>query len=839
MRSAQRPLATTLVVSILIAALTVAGLPLLRALVNSGGVDVVSREVGVAIDRESLVRLPIAASHVILRWSGDHEAQLTLALGRSPHALSEAIPAGHDHVEDEDATEADSWSQVIWADGARWARITSDRPIGHLTVVALDTDSSRGIDEEGVASAAVNQPALITRAGWGANEDYSENSGGYIRFAPSFNPLQKMIVHHTAGRNNDPNPAATIRAIFYNHAVQRGYGDIDYNFLIDAQGKVYEGRRAWIDTPSTNPIGEDLAGNVVRGAHAKLYNDATVGIALLGNFTSVLPTSAARNALINLLAWKSERHGIDPKGSSTYVNPVNGTTKVLKNISGHRNVNQTACPGQLFYDTFPALRQAVADKIASTTGATNDDKPPSVISLETLGTNPSGARTQRFGLIFKEPVTGLAIEDFTVGGSSDGWTIDSVQGTASRYTITLEADEGGGGPEDGTLTLTLAADGVTDKAGHTGPVEDEGVTIDFAAESESPTATLYAVPTKPTPVGLSHSVSITFNEPVAGFDDDDIVIGGTSHEKSPWTFDLIYGSGGNYNVTIYHESPKEGTLTIQIAEGDGLTDLAGNPSGGSNVITRYVDKSAPTTTAPKTSLRADTTLNAGTLRTTVSWTGTDVGPAGVKNYDVRRSRDGKAYQTIASALTASSLGWSLEPGHTYRFQVRARDKAGNLGAWTTGPLLTPALVQQTSGSITWSGSSTSVSHSSFSGGSARYLAANGARATYTTTARSIAFVTTKGPNRGTAEVWIDGVLAATVELTADDHTYQFVAFSKTWSTSGSHTIRIVSVGSPARVDIHAVAVLRGPRAREARARPAPAAPVVTSAGRGRCPWHGR
>ena len=808
MRSAQRPLATTLVASLIITALAVAGLPLLRAVVDGGGVDVVSREVGVSLDRESLVRLPIAASHVVLRWSGDHEAQLTLALGRAPDSLSEDIPAGHDHYA-EDGSEDESWSQVIWADGARWARVTSDRPIGQLTVVAMDADAARGIDEAGVANAALNQPGVITRAGWGANEDYAENSGGYIRFAPSFDPLQKMIVHHTAGRNNDPNPAATIRAIYYNHAVQRGYGDIDYNFLIDAQGRIYEGRRAWVETPATNPIGEDLAGNVVRGAHARHFNDATIGIALLGNFTSVMPTSAARNSLINLLAWKAERHGMDPKGSSTYVNPVDGTTKSLKNISGHRNVNQTACPGELFYDTFPALRQAVADKIAASTGPAVDDTPPTVISLKTLGTNPSGAHTQRFGLIFKEPVTGLAVEDFEVGGTSESWAVESVSGKASRYTVTLVADEGGGGPDDGTLSLTLAANGVTDKAGHTGPAGDRTVEIDFAEETESPTAKLYAVATKPTPVGLSHSVSITFDEPVIGFDADDIVLGGTSHGKSPWTFDLIYGSGANYNVTVYHESPKEGTLTIELAEGDGFTDLAGNPSGGSNVITRYVDTSAPTTTAPSTSLRSGTTLSSGMSRVTISWTGTDAGPAGIASYEVRRSRDGNAYQTIATGLSNPSLVWSVEPGHTYRFQVRARDKAGNVGAWATGPLLKPALVQQSSSSVVYQGSTTTTSYSKYSGGTQRYLGAEGASATYTTTARSLSFVTTKGPTRGSAAIYVDGVLVATVNLNAETTTYQFVALVKTWSAPGTHTIRIVSVGSPVpRVDIDAFGVIR-------------------------------
>jgi uncharacterized protein with LGFP repeats len=259
----------------------------------------------------------------------------------------------------------------------------------------MDTDESRGVDQDGLVASAVNKPAVITRAGWGANESYALNSGGYVRFAPSFNPLQKMIVHHTAGRNNDPNPAATIRAIYYDHAVLRGYGDIDYNFLIDAQGRVYEGRRAWTYTPATNPTGEDLAGNVVRGSHAKHFNDATMGVVLLGNFTDVMPTTAARTTLVNLLAWKAERHGMDPKGASTYVNPSDGTTKWLYNISGHRNVNATACPGGTFYNTFPTLRQDVRqDRLHDRVRV--DSTPPAVLSLR-LVTRPE-AHTLRADL---------------------------------------------------------------------------------------------------------------------------------------------------------------------------------------------------------------------------------------------------------------------------------------------------------------------------------------------------------------------------------------------------------------------------------------------------------
>ncbi|MBI2780557.1 MAG: N-acetylmuramoyl-L-alanine amidase [Chloroflexi bacterium] len=805
MRLARRPLAAPLAVSIAIAILVVAGLPVLRAALPGNGVDVVSRAVAISVDRQLLVRLPIAASHVVLHWTGVPDAQITIALGKSPDRLGDEISAGLADGSGEDGDK--NYSEVIWADGARWARVTTDRPIADMKLVAMDTNASKGIDQSGVVSAAVGQPAVITRAAWGANESYATNAGGYMRFAPSFSPVQKLIVHHTAGANNDPNPAATIRAIYYDHAVLRGYGDIGYNYLIDAQGRVYEGRRAWISTPAVNPTEEDLAGNVVRGAHAMQFNDATVGIALLGNFTSVMPTAAARATLVNLLAWKAERHGLDPKGASTYVNPISGTTKWLYNISAHRDVNQTADPGQLFYDTFPTLRQDVANRIAATTGSAVDQTPPSVLGLKPMVPNPTGARTLRFGLIFSEPVTGLTPEDFVVTGTSPGWTVQGVVGKASAYTVTVVADAGGGGPPDGSVILTLAANAVTDYAAHTGPPAAVPATVGFAAETDPPVAVLYAVPTRGEPVGTSFGISVQFNEPVTGFERTDIVLGGTSNAATPWTVELIYGQGANYNFTVDNLAPASGTLTVQVGNGT-LIDLAGNPGAGSNVINEVIDRSAPTTSAPVVSLRSGASLSGSAVPITVTWSGTDVGPAGIQSYDLARSYDGAAFEVVYSGITATSVARTMAPGHTYRFEVRARDNAGNLGAWTVGPTLYPALTQQSSTAVRFSGSSTTTTYSSYSGGTERYLRATGASATYTTTARSLSFVTTKGASRGVAQIWIDGVLAATVDLYAPTFTYRFVAFSRTWSSVGTHTIKVVSVGARVRVDIDAFGVIR-------------------------------
>src|SRR5439155_4261704 len=92
------------------------------------------------------------------------------------------------------------------------------------------------------AGASLTEAAVISRAQWGADGSYRFDSTGKEVWPPAFYPTQKLIVHHTAGQDDDPDPAATVRAIYYYHAVTKGYGDIGYNFLIDAQGNVYKGR---------------------------------------------------------------------------------------------------------------------------------------------------------------------------------------------------------------------------------------------------------------------------------------------------------------------------------------------------------------------------------------------------------------------------------------------------------------------------------------------------------------------------------------------------------------------------------------------------------------------
>jgi hypothetical protein len=615
-RPVPRRLARAASAGFVVAALVTALLPALPVLAK-GPIKVTGHQIRTSVDHQRIVRLPEGASHVALAWSGTGqrgqdaaaradrtaaEPHITIAFGSSRNGLGEEVPVGEVEA-DEGPDERDlaagarghiglTSSGVIWTGGARFARITTDRSLGHVTVTAIDAQAEVGFVETEihVARGAMKEPNIYTREQWGADESLRFDSGGHEIWPAEFSPMQKAIVHHTAGRNNDPNPAATVRAIYYLKAVGSDFGDIGYNFLIDEQGRIYEGRFSRDYGPGENHNGEDLAGNVVRGGHARDFNDGTVGIALLGNFQNRQPTKAARNALERLLAWKLERHGLNPKRASTYTNPILGTSKFLENISGHRNVNRTACPGDAFYPRFPGLRRDVADRIAANSGSDDDDTPPTVISFEPMVPSPTGAQTIPFGLVFKEPVAGLAVDDFEVGGVSAGWSVTRISGGPSGYTIEVTPDHPK--PGDGSVELRLRAGSVTDRANHAGPPDAATATAQFAEDHEAPTVLLYQTPHKTTITNgkLDYvDVTATFSEPVTGFGPSDITIGGTSHAADPWKVKFIFGTGASYGFSLLNDDWRDGTLTFQIEAG-AVEDLAGNPAEASNFVTMVFDR---------------------------------------------------------------------------------------------------------------------------------------------------------------------------------------------------------------------------------------------------------
>ena len=276
-----------------------------------------------------------------------------------------------------------TWSRLIPAGGAGVYQVLG-RAEGMRGVALNTTDGPRSLVWATVEAHATHiaQPAVISRAEWGADESLRFEADGTEKGGRTFYPTGKLIVHHTVTANDDPDPAATVRAIYAYHVNGRGFADIAYNFLVDAQGRIYKGRYSGPKntTDQDTPTGEDARGYGVTGAHTGGWNSGTMGIAILGDYSATPIPDPARAALVQHLAWESERHALDPLATTTFTSPATGSTKTVPNISGHREWTPTACPGETLFEVLPAIRQEVAAWTGAILAA--DTAPPIVRKIE-------------------------------------------------------------------------------------------------------------------------------------------------------------------------------------------------------------------------------------------------------------------------------------------------------------------------------------------------------------------------------------------------------------------------------------------------------------------------
>lgn len=182
-----------------------------------------------------------------------------------------------------------------------------------------------------------DQPTILTRADWGADETIREPGD------PDYGVIRGAFVHHTVNENDysREDVPGIIRSIYVYHIETRGWRDIGYNFLIDRFGRIWEGRYGGISKP-------------VVGAHTGGYNSSSFGAAVIGTYTNKVPEAAVLQAYQRLIAWKFAMHDVIPVSLVRYPDQ-----RTLPAISGHRDTTATECPGELLYDALPSLRRNV------------------------------------------------------------------------------------------------------------------------------------------------------------------------------------------------------------------------------------------------------------------------------------------------------------------------------------------------------------------------------------------------------------------------------------------------------------------------------------------------
>jgi hypothetical protein len=298
---------------------------------------------------------------------------------------------------------------------------------------------------------------------------------------------------------------------------------------------------------------------------------------------------------------------------------------------------------------------------------------------------------------------------------------------------------------------------------------------------------------------------VTFPRSVTGLQAGDFARGGTASGcvVAPPT-----GTGRTRHVSLTGCSSGSVTLTLAAGSVFDAKSTAG-PSAATTSATVTVEHAAPGTSGLAIAPLTATDLSGSSLRLHATWTGSDAGGAGIDRYQLQSSTNGGAtWTTVSSTLPTPVANVLAASTGTVRYRVRAVDKAGNVGAWLTGPNSSARLVQNTSTAVTFGSAWSTASSSTYSGGSVRYATAAGKAVSYRFTGRSIAFVTTRASTRGQVKIYIDGVYQATPNLNGTT-IYRYVAWQRTWTTSATRTIRLVVVGTSGRprVDLDAFAVV--------------------------------
>ena len=190
----------------------------------------------------------------------------------------------------------------------------------------------------------------------------------------------------------------------------------------------------------------------------------------------------------------------------------------------------------------------------------------------------------------------------------------------------------------------------------------------------------------------------------------------------------------------------------------------------------------------------------------ISWAGTDA-TSGISNYNLEESVDGGAFSLVASPTKANATV-NLNPGHSYKFEVRATDKAGNVSGFTAGAAFTLSAFQETSSAITYSSGWTKQAVTGAYGGSVKFATLAGKTATFSFTGSQVAWVSTLGANRGSATAKLDSGSATTVSTNGSTTKPAMVVYTKTVA-AGAHSLLLKVVGTAGhpRVDVDAFLVI--------------------------------
>jgi hypothetical protein len=616
--------------------------------------------------------------------------------------------------------------------------------------------------------------AAVSAAGQGASI-FIYLGHGY-GFPSPYKPILTPSVHDGMGLNEVANSGDSDKKYYGESVVSAGIR-FARNAIVILDHNCYSAGSSESGNPEpTIPVAKQRVDNFASGylrAGARLVMADSADGNVIAMIRSIFTTHQTIDAAWHGQAW-AHHHDIvwTPMRNPAYtadMDPDTTTTGFHRSIVGNLQVT-----------TDDIVAGAAA--VRSPTGVS-----PELWSLDgttTLSPNFDG-NADNLNLVgwFSETVT-------WTGTITDpaGKVVKTLTGTGDSAALTWTPVTAGVPAAPGDYTLAIHA---TDAAGN--PPLDTSTVIHVVSQPTPLTGVLSFAPAVSYTTSSTLTFGLTFAGPVSGLTASDFTITGTALGCVVG----VAGSGAVYTLTL--TTCGAGKVVIQLEPGTVSDGTTTGPAGLILAHWTVIDRTVPKVTTPNASFTTGLAVSGSTLPVTLSWTGADSGGSGIKSYSVARSTDGGSFAVVATSVApgAAAPTWktTVTSGHTYRFEVRAYDKAGNASAWLAGPTLAPALSQQTSANATWSGTWATVSSTSFSGSSAKETDAAGASVTYTLTGRAVAIVLTHCATCGEVTVTVDGVAVGTLDTNNASSMYRWVTYGQRFSSWGSHTVTLQVVGT--------------------------------------------
>ena len=287
------------------------------------------------------------------------------------------------------------------------------------------------------------------------------------------------------------------------------------------------------------------------GAISDISGTVQVGQTLTaGTVTDPDSPDPSRPVTVTAHQWQGDSTNIDSATSATYTLTAADAGKAIQVIVTYTDGEGD---GKTVTSTVTGT-VTVPDTTAPT--ATFGTVTPSVIGMP-----------HTVILTFDEPVTGLTPDDFI---PSEDVTVNDVSGSDDTYTITFT-------PTVPDFVLILVEDSVDDLAGNAGPNS-----MVSASDTTKPTVTDFEAPN--VDVIGTHTVTITFSEPVTGLMPDDF----TATDATVTDVDLDTNPAAEPNTYTITFTPTAADYTLTLAA-DSVFDLAGNAGPASAVSATTTD----------------------------------------------------------------------------------------------------------------------------------------------------------------------------------------------------------------------------------------------------------